>query len=123
MNTLAAELSLALPALKTNFHCEHCGLLFPRHWIYYGTFRGVSTCLLCKSYHGPVSRSKMIRDAEWVYVQSGTNLLMSAFYEEYLYEMHRWANAHQLPYTQDDVACEQEWRTRAAEMDNDAYGS
>lgn len=109
------ELLQALPHIQLHFFCEHCERRYVRGWIE----TTPNTCLFCRTYrrieHAP-SRMDMMIDAEWAFIQSGHENKW-AFYTEYIYQLHRWADAIGIPVTSDDMRYQQMLLNSVAEDD------
>lgn len=99
------EMWKAIPAIQLHFYCETCRQLYTKGW-----FQTAPTqCLFCQSYRAIewcVTRKDLMRDAEWVFLQTGKED-KGEFYKEYLDQIHRWADAKRISHTKEDI--EGEW--------------
>lgn len=104
----------SLPNIDIYFQCQECHQRFLKGWLQASPMR----CLFCRSYRAVeyLSRSDLIRDAEWAFIQSGEEE-KGRFYSDYLSQIHRWSTAMGLPYTAEDAWCEQQLLERMMEED------
>ena len=103
----------AIPHIQLYFSCQDCGRRYQKGWIQ----ASETMCLFCRSYPSTdgLTRSKMIRDGEWVYIQTGYEDIV-VFYAEYLNQIHRWADAMGIAYTGEDIKKEEDLRREIMEI-------
>ena len=103
-----------LPNIQLHFFCEGCQRRYMKGWLQ----ASPSSCLFCRTYGAVerLSRSDLIRDIEWVFIQSGYDE-KGRFYSEYLNQIHRWSDAIGIPYTGEDMRLEQEQLASIMEED------
>lgn len=97
----------AIPAIQLHFSCEVCKQRYMKGWIQVSP----NQCLFCRTYccmENP-SRVDLMRDIDWAFLQSGLEDKRE-FDSDYLNQIHRWANAMGIPYTQHDWKWEEERR-------------
>lgn len=100
------DLWKAIPSIQLHFSCETCKQRYMKGWLQ----SSPTQCLFCRSYQmiEHHTRAVMMREAEWIFLQTGLED-KGAFYSDYLNQIHRWANAMEIPYTAEDARVEYEW--------------
>jgi hypothetical protein len=99
-------------SVQTHFYCTACSQLYEKEWI-----REKSACLFCMTDpQGQRSRKEWIREAEWVFLQSGWDSMV-AFYDAYFSALHRWCDRKQIPFTLADVRTELDQREEAKQQE------